>query len=464
MQRKLQEHFSNEEIALVHGKISKKQFFEFWKKIREREIKIVVATKIGVFLPFSDLGLVIVEEEQDISHKQWDASPRYNASKAAEILADLESAKMVFGNSSSSIETFWRAKKEKWQILSPQKNKKKDIKTEIIDLYPEKKNSDFPISKTLYESISRSLEKKEKILLLAKRRGYSTFSICQNCKSILKCSRCDRPVVYFEDSHQYRCLHCSFRSDLFSFCPNCGGFRFSHLGIGTQLVERKIRRLFPSARIVRLDVDSVKSVKKYEEFRKKLESGKIDIVIGTQMALKLGGFFEFDLVGMVSAQEYFGFPDFNSTEQALANFRQAKNLVKENGRFLAQTFSPKEKIFDYLDQENYSKFHEDEVKLRKKLFYPPFSKLIKLSCRDNSKKKAEKEARKIFDLLEEAGDNRIEISDPYEPSAPKKRGYFYKNILIKVPRGKKLEKLPLRSIIGSLKKGWAVDVDPISTI
>jgi primosomal protein N' (replication factor Y) len=138
--------------------------------------------------------------------------------------------------------------------------------------------------------------------------------------------------------------------------------------------------------------------------------------------------------------------------------------VKQNGRFLAQTFSPKEKIFDYLDQENYSKFHEDEVKLRKKLFYPPFSKLIKLSCRDNSKKKAEKEARKIFDLLEEAGDNRIEISDPYEPSAPKKRGYFYKNILIKVPRGKKLEKLPLRSIIGSLKKGWAVDVDPISTI
>ncbi len=464
MQRKFQEYFPDEEIALVHGRISKGQFFDLWKKIREGKMKIVVATKLGVLLPFSKLGLVIVEEEQDISHKQWNMNPRYSAVKAAEILAGLRDAKIVFGSFNPSVETFWKAEKEKWQVLNMEKSAGEEKKTEIVDLHQERNNPDFPVSKKLYEGISRVLDEKKKILLLAKRRGYSTFSVCQNCKSILKCSQCDRPVVYFEDSQSYRCLHCPFRSDLFSFCSNCGGFQFSHLGIGTQLVERKIKRLFPSARVTRLDADSVRVVKKYGEFSEKLRNRKIDIVIGTQIAMKLGGFFDFDLVGIISAQEHLHLADFNSMEQALSSFRQAGNLVKKTGRFLVQTFSPKEKVLDYLNLKSYRDFYKNEIKLRKKLFYPPFSGIVKLSYRDNSKKRTEKEAKEAFDLLAAAGNNEIEVSEPYEPAAPKKRGYFYKNILIKVPRGKGLEKLPLYPIIGGLGKGWAVDVDPISTM
>lgn len=464
MQRKFQEYFPDEEIALVHGRISKGQFFDLWKKIREGKIKIVVATKLGVLLPFSKLGLVIVEEEQDISHKQWNMNPRYSAVRVAEILAGLWDAKIVFGSFSPSVETFWKAEKEKWQILNMEKSAGEEKKTEVVDLYQERNNPDFPVSKKLYEGISRALDEKKKILLLAKRRGYSTFSVCQNCKSILKCSQCDRPVVYFEDSHSYRCLHCPFRSDLFSFCSNCGGFQFSHLGIGTQLVERKIKRLFPSARVARLDADSVRVVKKYGEFSEKLRNRKLDIVIGTQIAMKLGGFFDFDLVGIVSAQEHLHLADFNSMEQALSSFRQAKNLVKETGRFLVQTFSPKEEVLDYLNSKSYRDFYKNEIKLRKKLFYPPFSGVVKLSYRDNSKKKTEKEAKEVFDLLAAAGNNEIEVSEPYEPPASKKRGYFYKNILIKIPCGKRLEKLPLYPIIGGLGKGWTVDVDPISTV
>ena len=464
VQRKFQEYFPDEETALVHGRISKGQFFDLWKKIREGKIKIIVATKLGVLLPFSKLGLVIVEEEQDISHKQWNMNPRYSAVRAAEILAGLWDAKMVFGSFSPSVETFWKAEKEKWRVLNMEKSAREEKKTEIVDLYQERNDPDFPVSKKLYEGISRALDGKKKILLLAKRRGYSTFSVCQNCKSILKCSQCDRPVVYFEDSHRYRCLHCPFRSDLFSFCPNCGGFQFSHFGIGTQLVERKIKRLFPSARVIRLDIDNVKSVKKYDEFREKLKNGEIDIIIGTQIALKLGGFFDFDLVGIISAQEHLHLADFNSMEQALSSFRQAKNLVKETGRFLVQTFSPKEEVLDYLNSKSYRDFYKNEIKLRKKLFYPPFSEIVKLSYRDNLKKKVKKETEKIFDLLAAAGDNEIEVSEPYEPPASKKRGYFYKNILIKIPRGKRLEKLPLYPIIGGLGKSWMIDIDPISTI
>lgn len=464
MQKKFQGYFPREEIALFHGKILKGQFYDSWQKVKERKINVVIATKVGVFLPFSNLGLVIVEEEQDISHKQWDMSPRYGAVRAAEVLAKMQNAKIVFGSASPSIETCWRAEKEKWQVLNLREDAKKKRETEIIDLYQERKNPDFPISKRLYESISRALNERKKILLLVKRRGYSTFSVCRNCKNILKCPKCERALVYFDETDNYRCLHCSYRADIFSSCPKCGSHQFSHFGVGIQLVERKIRRLFPKAKAARLDLDSVKTIKKYKELGRKMKDGKIDIIIGTQTALKLGGFFDFDLVGVVSAHEYFPIADFNSTEQALSSFIQAKNLVKSGGKFVIQTFFPKEQIFDYLESKSQEDFFEREIKLRKKLFCPPFSRLVKLSYRDDAKKKVERETKKIFDLLKKTGNNEVEITDPYDPLAAKKRGYFYKNILIKVSRDKELKKLPLYPIIGGLKKGWGIDVEPVNTV
>lgn len=464
MQEKFQDYFPREEIALFHGKISKGQFYDSWQKVKERKINVVIATKVGVFLPFSSLGLMIVEEEQDISHKQWDMSPRYSAVRAAEILAEMQNAKIIFGSAGPSIETYWRAEKEKWRVLNLREDAKEKKETEIVDLYQERKNPDFPISKKLYESISRVLNERKKILLLVKRRGYSTFSVCRNCKNILKCPKCERALVYFDETDNYRCLHCSYRADIFSSCPKCGSHQFSHFGVGIQLVERKIRRLFPKAKTARLDIDSVKTTKKYGELSRKMKDGKIDIIIGTQAALKLGGFFDFDLVGIVSAHEYFPIADFNSTEQALSSFVQAKNLVKSGGKFVIQTFSPKEQVFDYLESKSQEDFFGREIKLRKKLFNPPFARLVKLSYRDDAKKKVERETKKIFDLLAKTGNNEVEIADPYEPLVAKKRGYFYKNILIKVSRDKELEKSPLYPIIGGLKKGWAVDVEPVSTV
>ncbi len=459
------QYFPEKDTALVHGKILKKEFYALWKRIKEGRIKIVVATKLGVFLPFSDLGLVIVEEEGDVLHKQRDMSPRYNAARAAEILADLHGAKIVLGSTWPSVDTFWRSEKEKWQTLNLEKKEEDKAEAEIVDLFPERKKQDFPVSKALYENIARILNKKGKALLLAKRRGYSTFSVCRSCKNVLKCPKCDRSLVYFEELSSFRCLHCSFRADLFSSCPKCGGFQFSHLGVGTQLVERKIKRLFPRALIVRFDADSVKNVGEYEEFSRKIKNGKIDVIIGTQMALKLGGFFDFDLVGVISAQDFAGMADFNSNELAVNGFNQAGDLVGKDGKIVIQTFAPRDEIFNYLEPNNYGDFFEKEIKLRKKLFYPPFSRLIKLTFRTGEKKKLKKEAKRIFDLLESSGNNGKEagFAEPYDPLVAKKRSSFYKNILIKIAADKELNELPLYPILGALKKGWTIDADPIGT-
>lgn len=464
MYEKFSEMFPGKKIALFHGKISKGKFYDQWNKTKEGKIKVIIATKMGVFLPFSDLGIAVVEEEQDISHKQWDMSPRYNAVRAAEFLADQYGAKLVLASSSPSVVTFWRAKEEKWPILNVSRVKDNTGRTEIVDLYKERKSHDFPISKILYANISKTLERKQKVLLIVKRRGYSTFSICQDCKKVLKCPECDRALIYSDEAGSYRCLHCGFRADLFSQCPGCGSLRFSHRGIGTQLVEKKIKRLYPAARVSRFDIDKLNSLKAHKDLNDKLREDGADIVVGTQFSLKLGGFFDFDLVGVISAHDFLNIPDFNSDELALANFRLAMDAASEGGHVVVQTFSPRDTMFEYLVSKKYAEFFDREIKMRKKLSHPPFARMIKLSYRDYSEKKAKTEVEKMFGLLQKAASHKMEISDPFESLAAKKRGKFARNILIKVAGKSEIRDSPIYPILGALKKGWTVDVDPINTV
>jgi primosomal protein N' (replication factor Y) len=457
----LSEEFS-EEIALVNSKITKGQYWEFWKKIKSAQIKIVVASKMGIFLPFLDLGLIIVHEDQDPSFKQWKAMPRYNGARGAEFLAEETSAKLVLEGFAPSAENLYRAKKSDLEIIQAGNMKNEFPKLEIVALEGEKKNADFPISGTLYSRLAETLKNKRQAVVFMNRRGFSTRTICENCKKPLKCPKCDLSLVFSDVHSEYHCLHCAFTLDLLSSCPACGGFQFTHRGIGTQTVEKKIKRLFPSARVVRLDAEVMKSQSKYKSILRDFLAGEIDILVGTQSAIK-GIYSEnIALAASISGKDFADEVDFNSRALALSRVFNMANLIDENGELLIQSFFGGSPLFDFLGKKEWKKYFAQELAIRKRLGYPPFRKLVKLSFRDKLEKRAASETKKAFDLLRRAGNNMVDIIGPYEPFSAQKKGLYAQNILLKFDSGKNISDLPIRAVIGGLRKGWSVDVDPIS--
>lgn len=466
---KLSEEFS-EEIALVHSKITKGQYFEFWKKIKSGQTKIVIASKMGIFLPFLDLGLVIVQEDQDPSFKQWKAMPRYNGARGAEFLAEVTGAKFVLESFAPSVENLYRSKKSdlelveaKWRSnLHNGDSISKFPKLEVVALEGEKKNADFPISKELYSRLAEIIKFKKQAVVFMNRRGFSTRTICENCKKPLKCPKCELPLVFSDEHSEYHCLHCAFRMDLLSSCPSCSGFQFTHRGIGTQTVEKKIKRLFPSASVVRLDADVMKSSTRYKSILWEFLAGEIDILVGTQSAIKGIYSEKIALAASISGKDFADGVEFNSRALALSRVFNMANLINEDGILLVQSFFGGSPLFDFLEKKELKKYFSQELAVRKRLSYPPFRKLVKLSYRDKSEKKAVSETKKAFDLLRATGNNMVEIIGPYVPFSGQNKGIYSQNILIKCDPEKNISDLPIRAVIGGLRKGWSVDVDPIS--
>jgi primosomal protein N' (replication factor Y) (superfamily II helicase) len=459
----LKNNFPKENISLIHSKIAKGKLYHEWKIIKNNGIKIIVASKIGVFLPYFDVGLVIVEQDQDLSHKQSNAAPRYNAVSAAEFLARDFGADLIYDNAVSSLKNFISNKNGNLKIINFH-NDGAQPQTEVVNLALEKKKTDFPISESLYNNLARAIRSKKQAILLVNRRGLSTFSVCQNCSQILKCPHCKKSLVYFEEHEQYRCLHCSHKVDLLSSCPKCGGSQFSHFGIGIQMVEKKLRRFFPTANIARLDSDVMKNAKKYQEINDLFGKGKIDILLGTQISIRDIAVKNIGLVCIIAGHDFPNAGDFNSREIALLNFIQAKQLLDKKGKLIIQTFLPFDPLIESVKTGKLENFFENEIKFRKKMNYPPFKKLIKLVYRGDSKEQVAKETRKAFDDLTSRSDNKLEISEPYQPLTSEKRGLYLTNILIKISSDQHIEELPIFPVLGSLKRGWVVDVDPISTV
>jgi primosomal protein N' (replication factor Y) (superfamily II helicase) len=466
---KLSQEFS-EEIALIHSRITKGQHFEFWKKIKNGRIKIVIASKMGIFLPFSDLGLIIVQDEHDLSFKQSKAMPRYNGVQGAEFLAEIASAKLVLESFAPSIESLHRGKKGDLEIIEAEWRSNLHYgdsisrlpELEVVALEGEKKNADFPISKELFSRLAEVVKGKKQAVVFMNRRGFSTRTICENCKKPLKCPKCDLALVFSDEHSEYRCLHCAFKIDFLSACPSCGGFQFTHRGIGTQTVEKKIKRLFSSARVVRLDADALKSAVKYKTILRDFLTGEIDILVGTQSVIKGIYSDKIALVASISGHDFADGIDFNSRSLALSRIFNMANLLGEDGILLVQSFFGGSPLFNLLEKGELKKYFSQELAMRKRLGYPPFQKLVKLSYRDKSEKKAASETKKTFDLLLATGNNTVETIGPYAPFYGQKKGIYTRNILLKGAPEKNISDLPIRAVIGGLGKGWSVDVDPIS--
>jgi len=475
-------YFNQDEIVVLSSNIAKGKLYENWKRIKSGEAKIIIGTRMTVFAPFKKLKLVVIDEEQDISFKQWDMNPRYDARTVAMEIARIHGCKIVFGSATPSVVSYHSAKNKEIELLTlPEleipglKSQAVKTTTELVDMrrerwqnksygYQKQQSPTFSsISKTLRSEIGYALKYGLQTILFINRQGMSNFSVCVSCKTVLKCPECDRALVY-ENSGEYRCLHCSYKSSITPKCSKCKGIVFKNVGLGTQKVEKEIREFFPGARILRADTQEMKGKDAHEEAYRKFSNHEADIMIGTQMISKGWDLPNVALIGIIDADNMLTLPDFSAEEKAFDTLMQVAGRTsrpgaKYPGRVIIQTYHPENRLLRWVAEKNVEAFHEKELSERKPLNLPPFGRIVKLVFQDYKREKASNEAKRVADILLEI--EGIRVSESQESFVPKVRGRFRSQIIIKFEK-----EMPeaLKRTLGALPSGWIIDVDPISLI
>lgn len=466
----IKKYFNEDSIALFHSQLKGSELYGVYEKIKSGEAKIIIGTRQTVFAPFKNLGMIIVDEEQDISYKQWDMNPRYNAKNAARKLAELYEAKILLSSSAPSFETYYRLKISTSKQFSSLKSKN----IEIVDLRKEgwsnngKKKKDVLIGKKLESEIRFALKYGKQIFLFANRRGMSSFSICANCKEVLRCPRCERALIY-DKSGQYRCLHCAYKTDIFAKCPKCSGTEFRNIGIGNQTIDREIKKIFPEAKTKLVDFESIRNKEEQKSLFEKIQKKEFDIVIGTQIILKEWDVSRFGLIGIVNADNFINSSEFNSNERSFQILSQAIEKSR-SGKLIIQTYNAENQIIKSAINNELDDFYRDQMEERKSLKYPPFYVIIKLVLRAKNPGLAEKESKIVFDKIKEISKKNkdILVFEPFTPMLSKVRDSYRKQIVIKINNTKSIDKtdgnIPenLIKYLKELSADWIIDVDPIN--
>lgn len=461
------QYFKPEEIVVMSSNITRGQFYENWLRVKSGEVKIIIATRIGVMAPFNNLKLVVIDEEQDMSYKQWDMNPRYDARTVAEKLAEIHKCPVVRGSATPSTESYYRANNKELELITiPLLERRSRSKAELVDMKKERWAKNYSlISKKLKSEITYALKNKLQTILLINRQGMSSFSVCEACKTVLKCPKCDRALIYDNKGH-YSCIHCAYKTDITPKCSKCGGLTFKNIGLGTQKVEREINNLFPGASVARIDSQAIRAKNYQEKIYNEFSQGKINILIGTQMITKGWDLPNVALIGIIDTDNMLSIPDFLAGQKAYELINQVAGRANRPGAkwpgvVVVQTFNPESKLLKLISEGDYVGFYEKEITERKRLGLPPFGQIIKLTIQDYNKNKAEKSAENTYKLLKNVSKN-ITISEPQDSYVSKIRGRFRKQIILKAAD----KKWPVKilKIIKSLPSEWVIDMDPISIL
>jgi primosomal protein N' (replication factor Y) len=465
-------YFPEKEIALISSNLSKGAFYANWQRIKSGEAKIIIGTRMAVFAPFQALDLIVIDEEQDMSFKQWDMNPRYDARNVAEKLSAIFGSKIVRGSATPSVETYFKTQNKSYSLLTlsdsyhPKNTTTQKVYStiELVDMKKERWVKNYScLSKKLRSEISYALKNNLQTILFINRQGMSNFSVCKNCKTVLKCPDCDRALIY--GSREYKCPHCAFVASAIPNCSKCHGIEFRNVGLGTQKVEREVKDFFSNVRILRLDSESNNKKDFQKEAYEKFSRGEVDILIGTQMITKGWDLPRMSLVGVIDADNMLTLPDFRTGEKAWQNLVQLSGRVSRPGarfpgRIIIQTYHPENKLLTLVAQNDYTTFYAQELPDREILHYPPFGKIAKLIFEDYNQKRVASETERVYNLLN-TENCALHITSPADCFVSKIRQRFRRQLIIKFQK-----QLPQKSlaILKSLPTGWIIDIDPISII
>ena len=396
--------FNQEEIAVWHSSISEGEKFDVWNKLRENKIRIIIGARSAVFAPLNNIGLVIIDEEHENTYKQTSPSPRYDARLVAEKICELNNATLIKGSATPDISSYFKALSSDNLITLKNRYNNVDLaKVTVIDMREEfYKESRSIFSNTLINAVNNALKNKKQTILLMNRRGFYTSVQCKSCGEVIKCPNCDIPMIYHNSDKTLKCHWCDTTKKLPDKCPKCSSTEIKMSGMGTQRIENIASKLFPNAKIERIDSDVLSSKTKYIEILERFQNGDIDILIGTQIIAKGLDNKNVTLVGVVDADISFSLPDYRSSERGFQLLMQVAGRAGRgefDGKVIFQTYNPDLYAIENAKSQNYLEFYENEINRREMFDYPPFCQIIKIVISSINEDRAYKCAQEISERL-----------------------------------------------------------------
>jgi primosomal protein N' (replication factor Y) len=491
--RRFKSHFGVQ-VQVVHSRMSPGERSDVWRLAREGTCRIVIGPRSALFAPLRDIGLIVVDEEHEASYKQYDASPRYHARDVAIVRGQQESAVVLLGSATPSLESFANARSGKYMLLEMPERVDNAVlpSVRLVDMTAERRQAylqlktslppderhqlrhfqQSTISRTLREHIELRLTRKEGIILLQNRRGFAPFVSCQECGFVAMCDNCQVSLTFHLARRHLRCHYCGLVRPPYATCPTCGSVEITMHGAGTQRVEEELAALFPGVRILRMDLDTTSRRGAHDRILQKFGAGGADILLGTQMVAKGLDFPHVTLVGVISADTQMLLPDFRSSERTFQLLTQVAGRAGRShlaGEVIIQTAQVQHRTLTHILDHDYTAFFEEELAARAELRYPPISRLVLVETRGESETAVQQRAEAIATALRRTP-GPFDILGPAPAVIGKVKKHFRWHVILRTPKpddpSGSVTRHRLQTAIGAATTGSTavqviVDVDPI---
>jgi primosomal protein N' (replication factor Y) (superfamily II helicase) len=430
--------YFGDDIGVYHSNFSNNERVEIWEKVRKHQYKVVVGPRSAIWLPFTTLGIVVIDEEHDSSYKQRDPAPRFHARDAAIYLASLHNAQVLLGSATPSVESLYNVQLQKYAYV-PLKERYRGVNLPEMRVVSGPQASAVKagqlLSNELNEEIIKALQQKKQVILFQNRRGYSPFQLCTTCGWVPQCRQCSVSLTYHKSTDKMHCHYCGTRAQVVSVCAKCGSNTLVAKSFGTEKIEEAVRQLYPQARVARMDIDSMRPKNAMADLLTKVDKQKVDILVGTQMVVKGLDFAHVTLVGILSADSLLSFPDFRVNERAFQLMEQVSGRAGRadgNGLVLVQAYNQQHPVLEFVKNHDVRGFYRFEIAYRQKFEYPPFTRLFKVSCKHPDEAKAAAAANEL--LLAMSVFTSVTLQGPGPAIVARVKDLYIQEVWIKCPR------------------------------
>jgi primosomal protein N' (replication factor Y) len=443
---RMQSYFGKK-ISVYHSKYSLNERVEVWNNILNNSEKsqIILGARSAVFLPFSNLGLVIVDEEHEQSYKQFDPAPRYHARDTAIVLSSYFKAETILGSATPSLESYFNGKENKYGLVEIERRYNDVLmpQIELVDIKEKqrKKLMKGHFSDRMIEEMTEALQDDHQIILFQNRRGYSPIVECNACGHSPQCPNCDVSLTYHQKIDQLRCHYCGYNMAMLKNCLACGSHLLDNKGFGTEQIEQEVKHLFPKYKVSRMDLDTTRGKYAYQKIISSFEQHDIDVLVGTQMVTKGLDFRNVKLVGIMNADNMLNYPDFRAHERSFQMMQQVAGRAgrtKKRGKVLIQTYNPNHKILQQVSTNDYIGMFKEQMDERYNYKYPPIYRIIKITLKHKEYNRVNESSEWLAKSLRQVFPDFV--LGPEFPPIARIRNQYQKNILIKIPPKQSLVK------------------------